>query len=101
MFNVPFKSEDFIKLPQGTSKVLTQGEKLPVRWKDNNIVTVAINMEGKFSTSCQGPTLHFLCCASLVAVYFSIVTSLLYIIPYLITGLGYIRILMTAWKKFG
>ncbi|XP_055780177.1 piggyBac transposable element-derived protein 3-like [Salvelinus fontinalis] len=50
LFDVPFKPQkDFMKLPRGTSEVLTQGDKLLVRWKDNNIVTVATNMEEKYS----------------------------------------------------
>jgi len=36
-------------LSRGTSEVLTQGDKLLVRWKDNNVVTVATNMEEKYS----------------------------------------------------
>jgi hypothetical protein len=48
--NVPFKPQkDFMKLPRGTAEVLTQGDKLLVHWKDNNIVTVATNMEEKYS----------------------------------------------------
>uniref|UniRef100_A0A674BM32 PiggyBac transposable element-derived protein domain-containing protein n=1 Tax=Salmo trutta TaxID=8032 RepID=A0A674BM32_SALTR len=44
LFDVPFKPQkDFMKLPRGTSEVLTQGDKLLVRWKDNNIVTVITN----------------------------------------------------------
>ncbi|KAM4616813.1 arrestin domain-containing protein 3-like [Polymixia lowei] len=50
LFDVPFQPQkDFMKLPRGTSEVLTQGEKILVRWKDNNIVTVATNMEEKYS----------------------------------------------------
>lgn len=50
LFDVPFKPQkDFMKLLRGTSEVLTQGDKLLVRWKDNNIVTVATNMEEKYS----------------------------------------------------
>ncbi|XP_071391075.1 piggyBac transposable element-derived protein 3-like [Centroberyx affinis] len=50
LFDVPFKPQkDFKKLTRGTSEVLTQGDKLLVRWKDNNIVTVATNMEEKYS----------------------------------------------------
>lgn len=39
---------EFMKLPWGTSEVLTQGEKTLVHWKDNN-VTVSTNMEKKYS----------------------------------------------------
>nr|XP_008277205.1 PREDICTED: uncharacterized protein LOC103355262 [Stegastes partitus] len=50
LFDVPFTPlTAFMKLPRGTSKVLCQGEKLLVRWKDNSIVTVATNMEEKYS----------------------------------------------------
>uniref|UniRef100_A0A673X5S5 PiggyBac transposable element-derived protein domain-containing protein n=1 Tax=Salmo trutta TaxID=8032 RepID=A0A673X5S5_SALTR len=49
-FDVPFKPQkDFMKLPRGTSEVLTKGDKLLVRWKDNNIVTVATTMKEKYS----------------------------------------------------
>lgn len=53
LFGVPFKPlKDFMKLPQGTSEVLTQGDKLLVRWKDNYIVTVLTNkMEKLCETS--------------------------------------------------
>ncbi|KAF3856680.1 hypothetical protein F7725_017403, partial [Dissostichus mawsoni] len=37
-----------MKLSRGTSEVLTQGDKLLVRWKDNTVVTVATNMEEKY-----------------------------------------------------
>lgn len=47
------EQKDFIKLPQGTSEVLTQGHKLLVRWKDNNNVTVATNMEEKYRETCD------------------------------------------------
>ncbi|XP_054625503.1 piggyBac transposable element-derived protein 3-like [Dunckerocampus dactyliophorus] len=44
LFDVPFKPKsEFMKLHRGTSEVLTQTEKLLVRWKDNNIVTIATN----------------------------------------------------------
>ncbi|XP_061089026.1 CD109 antigen-like [Conger conger] len=50
LFDVPFMPQkDFMKLPRGTAEVLTQGEKLLVWWKDNNIVTVATNVEEKYS----------------------------------------------------
>ncbi|XP_060788387.1 piggyBac transposable element-derived protein 3-like [Neoarius graeffei] len=50
LFNVPFKlKREFMQLPRGTSEVLTQGEKLLVRWKDNNIVTIATNMEKNYT----------------------------------------------------
>ena len=50
LFDVPFTPQkDFMKLPRGASEVLTQGDKLLVCWKDNSIVTVAINMEEKYS----------------------------------------------------
>ncbi|XP_056871401.1 piggyBac transposable element-derived protein 3-like [Takifugu flavidus] len=50
LFDVPFTPRNaFMKLPRGTSEVLCQGEKLLVRWKDNNIVTVATNMEEKYT----------------------------------------------------
>ncbi|KAJ4929398.1 hypothetical protein JOQ06_005006 [Pogonophryne albipinna] len=50
LFDVPFKPQkEFMKLSQGTSEVLTQGDKLLVRWRDNNVVTVATNMEEKYS----------------------------------------------------
>lgn len=50
LFDVPFKPQkDFMKLPWGTSQVLTQGDKLLVCWKDSNIVTVATNMDEKYS----------------------------------------------------
>uniref|UniRef100_A0A674C9V8 PiggyBac transposable element-derived protein domain-containing protein n=1 Tax=Salmo trutta TaxID=8032 RepID=A0A674C9V8_SALTR len=50
LFDVPFKPQkDFMKLPRGTFELLNQGDKLLVRWKDNNIVTVATNMEEKYS----------------------------------------------------
>uniref|UniRef100_A0A3Q3MCB3 PiggyBac transposable element-derived protein domain-containing protein n=1 Tax=Labrus bergylta TaxID=56723 RepID=A0A3Q3MCB3_9LABR len=61
LFDVPFKSQkDFKKLPRGTSEVLTQGEKMLVRWKDNNVVTVATNMEEKCSETSHmgGVDLH-------------------------------------------
>lgn len=46
LHDVPFTaSKKFIKLPRGTSEILTQGEKLLVHWKDNNVVTVSTNME--------------------------------------------------------
>ena len=46
LFDFPFTPQkDFMKLPQGASEVLTQGDKLLVRWKDNSIVTVTTNME--------------------------------------------------------
>uniref|UniRef100_A0A667X9S4 PiggyBac transposable element-derived protein domain-containing protein n=1 Tax=Myripristis murdjan TaxID=586833 RepID=A0A667X9S4_9TELE len=48
--DVPFTPVNaFMKFPRGTSEVLCQGEKLLVRWKDNNIVTVATNMEEKYT----------------------------------------------------
>ncbi len=48
LFDIPFTPLNaFMKLPRGTSEVLCQGEKLLVRWKDNNIVTVATNMDEK------------------------------------------------------
>ncbi|KAF3833303.1 hypothetical protein F7725_026968, partial [Dissostichus mawsoni] len=40
--------KEFMKLSRGTSEVLTQGDKLLVHWKDNNVVTVATNMEEKY-----------------------------------------------------
>ncbi|KAK1898005.1 PiggyBac transposable element-derived protein 3 [Dissostichus eleginoides] len=50
LFDVPFKPQkEFMKLSRGTSEVLIQGDKLLVRWKDNNVVTVATNMEEKYS----------------------------------------------------
>lgn len=50
LFDIPFKPQkEFLKLPQGTSEGLTQEDKLLVRWEDNNIVTVATNMEQKYS----------------------------------------------------
>lgn len=46
LFNVPFKAKsEFMELPRGTSRVLMQGEKVLVRWKDNNIAAVATNKE--------------------------------------------------------
>eukprot|EP00066_Takifugu_rubripes_P027785 XP_011617051.1 PREDICTED: piggyBac transposable element-derived protein 3-like [Takifugu rubripes] len=52
LFDVPFTPLNaFMKLPRGTSEVLCQGEKLLVRWKDNNIVTVATNMDEKYTES--------------------------------------------------
>uniref|UniRef100_A0A3Q3GCJ7 PiggyBac transposable element-derived protein domain-containing protein n=1 Tax=Labrus bergylta TaxID=56723 RepID=A0A3Q3GCJ7_9LABR len=57
LFDVPFKSQkDFKKLPRGTSEVLTQGEKMLVRWKDNNVVT---NKEiNKYNEHMGGVDLH-------------------------------------------
>lgn len=50
LFDVPFTPLNaFMKLPRGTSEVLCQGEKLLVRWKDNNTVTVATNMDEKYT----------------------------------------------------
>ncbi len=50
LFDIPFTPLNaFMKLPRGTSEVLCQGEKLLVRWKDNNIVTVATNMDEKYT----------------------------------------------------
>ncbi|GLD62732.1 piggyBac transposable element-derived protein 3-like protein [Lates japonicus] len=50
LFDVPFTPLNAsMKLPRGTSEVLCQGEKLLVRWKDNNIVTVATNMDEKYT----------------------------------------------------
>ncbi|KAM3849818.1 piggyBac transposable element-derived protein 3-like [Diretmus argenteus] len=50
LFDVPFTPQkSFMKLSRGTIEVLCQGEKLMVRWKDNNIVTVASNMDEKYS----------------------------------------------------
>lgn len=50
LHDVPFTaSKKFMKLPRGTSEILTQGEKLLVRWKDNNVVTVSTNMEKNYS----------------------------------------------------
>uniref|UniRef100_A0AAV2MEZ4 Uncharacterized protein n=1 Tax=Knipowitschia caucasica TaxID=637954 RepID=A0AAV2MEZ4_KNICA len=50
LFDIPFKpKKEFMRLPRGSSEVLTQGEKLLVRWKDNNIVTMATNMEKNYS----------------------------------------------------
>lgn len=50
LFDVPFKPQkEFMKLSRGTSDVLTQGDKLLVHWRDNNVVTVATNMEEKYS----------------------------------------------------
>uniref|UniRef100_A0A8C6THS4 PiggyBac transposable element-derived protein domain-containing protein n=1 Tax=Neogobius melanostomus TaxID=47308 RepID=A0A8C6THS4_9GOBI len=43
------RENQFMRLPRGSSEVLTQGEKLLVRWKDNNIVTMATNMEKNYS----------------------------------------------------
>lgn len=50
LFDVPFKPKSkFMQLLRGTSEVLTQGEKLLVRWKDSNIVTIATNMEKDYT----------------------------------------------------
>ncbi|KAG9283213.1 piggyBac transposable element-derived protein 3-like [Astyanax mexicanus] len=46
LFDVPFTPKnEFNKLPRGTTQVLTEGEKLLVCWKDNNVVTMATNIE--------------------------------------------------------
>ncbi|KAL7406518.1 hypothetical protein ABVT39_021273 [Epinephelus coioides] len=50
LFDVPIKpNSEFMQLPRGTSEALTEGEKLLVRWKDNNIVTLATNMEKSYT----------------------------------------------------
>jgi len=36
-------------MPCGSSEVLTQGKKLLVPWKDNNVVTMATNAAEKYS----------------------------------------------------
>lgn len=46
----PFhRCEEFQKMPRGSSEVLTHVEKLLVRWKDNNVVTMATNAPEKYS----------------------------------------------------
>lgn len=43
LHDIPFTGvKDFEKMPRGT-EVLTEGEKLLVRWKDNIVVTMATN----------------------------------------------------------
>ncbi|CAJ1048721.1 hypothetical protein L3Q82_007860 [Xyrichtys novacula] len=50
LFDVPFTPPNaFMKLPRGISTVLCQGKKLLVRRKDSNIVTVAKNMDEKYT----------------------------------------------------
>uniref|UniRef100_A0A8D0A249 PiggyBac transposable element-derived protein domain-containing protein n=1 Tax=Sander lucioperca TaxID=283035 RepID=A0A8D0A249_SANLU len=52
LFDVPFTpKKEFNKLPRGATQVLTEGEKLLVRWKDNNVVTMATNMEKSYTES--------------------------------------------------
>ncbi|KAL6488676.1 hypothetical protein MHYP_G00024170 [Metynnis hypsauchen] len=52
LFDVTFKpKKEFNKLPRGTTQVLTEGEKLLVRWKDNNVVTMATNREKIYTES--------------------------------------------------
>lgn len=46
LFDVPFKPiKEFQKLQRGFTEVLSEGEKLLVRWRDNSVVTVASNVE--------------------------------------------------------
>ncbi|XDV25950.1 hypothetical protein PO909_029774 [Leuciscus waleckii] len=41
LHDVPFKDvKNFQKMARGSSEVLTQGKKLLVRWKDNDVVTM-------------------------------------------------------------
>lgn len=57
LFDVPFKlQKDFMKLPRGASEVLTQGEKLLVHLKDNNIVKMSTNMEKTVRSGSRGGT---------------------------------------------
>lgn len=48
--DVPFTNvKNFPKMPRRSSEVFTQGEKVLVRWKDNNVVTMATNAAEKYS----------------------------------------------------
>ncbi|RXN29869.1 piggyBac transposable element-derived 3-like protein [Labeo rohita] len=50
LFAVPFKPMgEFQKLQRGSTEVLSEGEKLLVRWRDNSVVTVASNVEDVYS----------------------------------------------------
>lgn len=50
LFAVPFKPmAEFQKLQRGSTEVLSEGEKLLVRWRDNSVVTVASNVEDVYS----------------------------------------------------
>ncbi|KAI7810638.1 putative piggyBac transposable element-derived protein 3-like [Triplophysa rosa] len=50
LFDVPFKPmEEFQKLQRGFTEVLSEGEKLLVRWRDNSVVTIASNVENVYT----------------------------------------------------
>uniref|UniRef100_A0A3B4VB30 PiggyBac transposable element-derived protein domain-containing protein n=1 Tax=Seriola dumerili TaxID=41447 RepID=A0A3B4VB30_SERDU len=50
LHDIPFTGvKDFEKMPRGSTEVLTEGEKLLVRWKDNSVVTMATNAVGRYS----------------------------------------------------
>lgn len=40
---------EFQKLQRGSTGVLSEGEKLLVRWRDNSVVTVASNVENVYT----------------------------------------------------
>lgn len=50
LFDVPFTPLNaFVKIDRGANEVLRQREKLLLRWKDNDNVAVATNMDEKYT----------------------------------------------------
>uniref|UniRef100_A0A8P4GQ65 PiggyBac transposable element-derived protein domain-containing protein n=1 Tax=Dicentrarchus labrax TaxID=13489 RepID=A0A8P4GQ65_DICLA len=50
LHDIPFTGvKDFEKMPRGSTEVLTEVEKLLVRWKDNSVVTMATNAVERYS----------------------------------------------------
>uniref|UniRef100_A0AAX7UG99 PiggyBac transposable element-derived protein domain-containing protein n=2 Tax=Astatotilapia calliptera TaxID=8154 RepID=A0AAX7UG99_ASTCA len=50
LHNVPFTApQTFKKTPRGDAEYLVEAEKLIVRWNDNSVVTVVLNMEREFT----------------------------------------------------